>query len=112
MTKKYQTRTPQKLTTRGTVPDIPTKSNPPTKQERKPRRYIPASAPTVCPDCGHSTRMSGGRHTDPVRKTILEYRTCSKCGELLAAGRPMTKREAESLCSRAEAVKEYEETVK
>jgi len=79
---------------------------------RKPRRYIPASMPTVCPVCGHSTRMDDGRHVDPVRKTILEYRTCSKCNELLAAGRPMTPQETEMLCSRAQAVAEYEDTVK
>ena len=29
---------------------------------REPRRYIPASAPTVCPECGGNTRMDDGRH--------------------------------------------------
>jgi len=77
-------------------------------QTRKPRRYIPAGMPTVCPVCGHSTRMDDGRHVDPVRRKILEYRTCAHCGELLAAGRPMTPVEAERLCTRAEAVAEYE----
>ena len=52
--------------------------------------------------------MADGRHVDPVNKKILEYRTCSKCGLKVAAGRDMTEREAEGLCSRAEAVKEYE----
>jgi len=75
---------------------------------RKPRRYIPASMPCVCPDCGHGTRMDDGRHVDPVRQRILEYRTCAHCGAKLAAGRAMTPREAEMLCTRAEAVAEYE----
>jgi hypothetical protein len=77
--------------------------------QRKPRRYIPASMPTVCPDCGHNTRMDDGRHTDPVRRTVLEYRTCAHCNARLAAGRPMTLSEVGKLCSRAEAVAEYEQ---
>lgn len=79
-----------------------------TRDPRRPRRYIPANMPTVCPECGHSTRMDDGRHVDPVRRRILEYRTCAKCGAKLAAGRPMTAREVEMLCSRAQAVEEYE----
>lgn len=79
--------------------------------QRKHRRYIPASVPTVCPDCGHNTRMDDGRHTDPVRQKILEYRTCVKCGALLAAGRDMTEREKEILCTRREAIEEYEKSV-
>jgi hypothetical protein len=75
---------------------------------RKPRRYIPAPMPLVCPDCGHSTRMDDGRHVDPVRRKILEYRTCAWCGAKLAAGRDMTAVEVERLCDRAEAVAEYE----
>lgn len=78
---------------------------------RKPRRYIAASGPTVCPTCGHNTRMDDGRHVDPVRQTVLEYRTCTKCKALLAAGRPMTRTEAEKFCSRADAVAEYEREV-
>lgn len=78
----------------------------------KPRRYIAASMPCVCPTCGHNTRMADGRHVDPVRARILEYRTCIGCGALLAAGRPMTEMEKSRLCIRAEAVAEYEETVK
>ena len=107
--KKYKTRTP-KILTRGVIPNIPTLPEPPQKKERKPRCYIPASMPTICPKCGHSTRMADGRHVDPVRKKILEYRTCSKCGKKLAAGRDMTASEVESLCSRAEAVQEYEKS--
>ena len=53
--------------------------------------------------------MDDGRHVDPVRQRILEYRTCAHCGAKLAAGRAMTPREAEMLCTRAEAVAEYEE---
>lgn len=52
--------------------------------------------------------MADGRHVDPVRQRILEYRTCVKCAAKLAAGRPMTEREREQLCTRAEAVAEYE----
>lgn len=78
----------------------------------KPRRYIAASMPCVCPTCGHNTRMSDGRHVDPVRARILEYRTCVKCGALLAAGRPMTEVEKQKLCTRADAVAEYEQTLK
>ena len=80
-------------------------------KQRSPRRYIAANMPTVCPDCGHATRMSDGRHVDPVRKTILEYRTCKHCGELLAAGRPMTGREVERLCGFAGPVSDYEQTL-
>lgn len=80
-------------------------------QQRKNRRYIPASMPTLCPECGHNTRMDDGRHVDPVRCTILEYRTCSGCGAKLAAGRPMTDCEKRHLCSRVEAVKEYESEI-
>jgi C4-type Zn-finger protein len=102
MTQRYKTRRPE-LKTREVEPEV--------KQERKPRRYIPASMPVVCPDCGHTTRMADGRHVDPVRKTILEYRTCAKCGLKLAAGRIMTQRESESYCTHQEAVAEYEQTV-
>jgi hypothetical protein len=80
----------------------------PVVTQRKPRRYIPAAMPTVCPTCGHSTRMDDGRHVDPVRRNILEYRTCTWCGEKLAAGRPMTAIEEKTLCTRADAVAEYE----
>lgn len=76
---------------------------------RKPRRYIPAAMPCVCPDCGHGTRTDSGRYIDPVRQRILEYRTCAHCGAKLAAGRCMTPVEVETLCTRAEAVKEYED---
>lgn len=80
--------------------------------ERKPRRYIPASMPVVCPECGGPTRMADGRHVDPVRKTVLEYRTCARCGEKLAAGRPMVAHEEAQHCRGFEgAVKEYQESV-
>ena len=76
---------------------------------RKPRRYIPASAPTVCPDCGGNTRQASGRRPYPVRKTILEYRTCAHCGMKLAAERPMTAVEATRFCDGWEdAIAEYE----
>ena len=75
---------------------------------RTPRRYIPAAMPIVCLECGHSTRMDDGRHIDPVRKTVLEYRTCAHCHAKLAAGRPMTPREAEKYCSHIDAVTEYD----
>lgn len=78
----------------------------------KPRRYIPASAPVVCPVCKGNTRMDDGRHVDPVRGRILEYRTCAHCGAKLAAGREMTEREKALLCTRKEAVEEYESIVK
>ena len=78
------------------------------KAKRESRHYIEASMPTVCPDCGHTTRMADGRHIDPVKCTILEYRTCSKCEKRLAAGRKMTKREVERFCSHADAVAEYQ----
>lgn len=77
-------------------------------EARKPRRYIAANMPTVCPSCGHSTRMDNGRHIDQVRRRILEYRTCSKCMARLLAARPMTAREVETLCVRVEALAEYE----
>ena len=76
---------------------------------RNPRRYIAANMPTVCPECGHNTRMADGKHVDPVRRNVLEYRTCVKCGEKLAAGRPMTLTEEGKYCTRADAVAEYEE---
>jgi len=79
----------------------------PAKRDYAYRHYIPANMPTVCPDCGHSTRMADGRYVDPVRRTILEYRTCKKCGKKLAAGRPMTEREQDEYCTRSEAVGEY-----
>ncbi len=93
----YKTRDPQPV------------SRDPVPEKRAPRHYIPASMPTICPDCGHSTRMDDGRHVDPVRKTILEYRTCAHCGNLLAAGRQMTPVEEKKYCTRSEAVREYEE---
>jgi DNA-directed RNA polymerase subunit RPC12/RpoP len=80
-------------------------------QTRKPRRYIPASMPVVCPDCGHSTRMENGRHVDPVRRRVLEYRTCAHCGSKLAAGRDMTAKEAEILCTHADSVADYESSL-
>jgi len=84
----------------------------PQPQRRLPRRYIPANMPTVCPACQHNTRMDDGRHVDPVRQTVLEYRTCVKCGEKLAAGRPMTETEKVKLCGRADAIAEYEDTIR
>lgn len=81
-------------------------------QQRSLRRYIPASMPTLCPDCGGNTRMANGRHVDPVRSTVLEYRTCAHCGAKLAAGRGMTEREKGELCKHVEAVKEYENALK
>ena len=93
---------------RDPVPQARDPQPEPPAQQRRPRRYIPASMPTVCPECGHNTRMDGGRHVDPVRKTILEYRNCIKCRAPLAAGRKMTAREAEKLCTHAEAVREYQ----
>jgi hypothetical protein len=108
---RYKTRDPAPKI-RDPVPNIPTLPPCPPPKEWKARRYIPASAPCVCPDCGHSTRMDNGRHIDPVRRTILEYRTCSKCGAKLAAGRPMVAHEIESLCGRASAVAEYETTLR
>ena len=103
---KYTTRDP-KPTTRDPQPE----HNDPEPTTRKPRRYIPAPMPLVCPDCGHSTRMDDGRHVDPVRRKLLEYRTCNGCGALLAAGRDMTPVEVEKLCNRAEAVREYESSI-
>ena len=105
----YRTRDPQPVN-RDPVPNIPAVPPCLPKAQRKPRRYIPASMPTVCPECGHGTRMDDGRHIDPVRKKVLEYRTCANCAALLAAGRDMTPVEAERLCSRAEAVAEYEQS--
>jgi hypothetical protein len=52
--------------------------------------------------------MDDGRHIDPVRRKILEYRTCAWCNAKLAAGRDMTPVEVARLCDRAEAVAEYE----
>jgi len=96
MGRNYQTRDPQAKTR---DPEI------------APRRYIAASMPTVCPMCKANTRMDDGRHVDPVRRKILEYRTCIGCGARLAAGRDMTQTEVERLCTRAEAVSEYERAV-
>ena len=85
----------------------------PQPKHRDPRRYIPASMPTVCPDCGHNTRMNGGRHTDPGARRVLEYRTCIKCGAKLAAGRAMTKTEEAKFCTGFEvAVDQYYESKK
>lgn len=97
-------RHPVTVTTRDPIPT----ARDPEHQTRKPRRYIPANMPTVCPTCGANTRMDDGKHTDPVRRTVLEYRTCIKCGALLAAGRPMTQSEQERYCTRSAAVAEYE----
>jgi len=105
MTVAVKTRDP-KVQTRNTT-------NPPKKaKQRKSRSYIAASMPTICPDCGHSTRMADGRHVDPIRETILEYRTCSKCHKLLAAGRPMTECERQAYCSRKDAIQEYEDSIR
>ena len=83
----------------------------PQPTHRDPRRYIPASMPTVCPECGHNTRMNGGRHTDPGARRVLEYRTCIKCGAKLAAGRAMTKTEEAKFCTGFEAaVDQYYES--
>lgn len=103
----YTTRDPQ-VTVRDPVIETERQR---VVQQRQARRYIPASMPTVC-FCGGNTRMANGRHIDEVRRTILEYRTCSRCGAKLAAGRTMTEREQELLCGHAEAVKDYEDTIK
>ena len=103
--RKTRTPTPKtrnpKVTNRDPVPDQP----------RIPRRYIPAEMPTICPECGHSTRMDDGRYVDPVRQFILEYRTCTHCGAKLAAGRDMTEYEIQKHCSRKEAVAEYRQSI-
>ena len=116
MKQTYQKRVPSVVTRdpviamRGGVPNIPTL--PPVPKKRVARRFIAASAPVVCPACGGKTRMDDGRHVDPVRRMILEYRTCVRCGALLAAGRAMVAHEVAQLCSRADAVREYEESVR
>lgn len=81
--------------------------------QRQARRYIPASMPVVCPECGGPTRMADGRHIDPVRKTVLEYRTCARCGLKLAAGRPMIEHEVAHYCLGYEvAIAEYQQSVR
>lgn len=100
-------RHPVTVTTRDPIPT----AREPEPKTRKPRRYIPANMPTVCPICKANTRQDDGKHVDPVRQTVLEYRTCIKCGAKLAAGRPMTLSEKERLCSRADAVAEYESVI-
>ena len=82
----------------------------PVAATHRPRRCIPASMPTVCPLCGHSTRMANGRYIDPANRRIVEYRTCSKCGEKLGAVRDMTPREVETLCEHAVVVEDYQKT--
>jgi len=81
------------------------------KRPYAPRRCIQASMPTVCPVCGHNTRQDDGRHIDPVRARIVEYRTCVNCKLPLGAVRNMTEREKERLCTRAEVVADYEQIV-
>lgn len=78
------------------------------KREHKPRRYMPAEMPTVCPFCGHNTRIDGGKYNDPVNRNVVEYRSCIKCGELLTASRPMTKSEIEKHCTHSSAVEDYQ----
>jgi len=99
---KYTTRDPR-----------PTTRDPKPEQHEapkmKPRRCIPANMPTICPECGHNTRMNGGRYVDPVHGQIVEYRDCVKCDERLAAPRPMTEREREKHCTHVEAVAEYQQ---
>lgn len=91
----------------------PINRDPELTPQRKPRRYIPASMPIVCPDCGGPTRMDDGRHVDPVRQTVLEYRTCARCNAKLAAGRAMVKHEIETHCRGFEAaVREYQDSVR
>lgn len=88
----------------------PVNRDPVTVRDWKPRRYIQAPMPVACPDCGGGTRMADGRHIDVVRRKILEYRTCAKCGAKLAAGRDMTEQEKSELCKFEEAVREYEQS--
>ena len=102
MAKKIKTRTPA-VKDRDPQMDLPKK-----KIERAPRSYVEAAMPTTCPKCKHGTRMADGRHIDPVKRTILEYRTCSKCGHKIAAGRMMVEWEVEKYCSHAAAVAEYQ----
>lgn len=106
------TRDPQTSIRDPVIRQTPIEEPSTTATSRRPRRYIPASAPVVCPDCHGNTRMDDGRHVDPVRGRILEYRTCAHCGAKLAAGREMTEREKVLLCTRKEAVEEYESIVK
>ena len=103
--RKYRMRDPQTV---ARDPVIVEETARVVAQRMARRRYIAASMPTVCPECGGNTRMADGRHVDPVRKVILEYRTCAHCGVKLAAGRRMTAFEAAKLCTHAEAVAEYE----
>lgn len=93
-------------------PEISTRDPEIKKRQCIARRYIPASSPVVCPECGGMTRMSDGRHIDPVRKTIVEYRTCARCGIKLAAGRKMVAHEERKHCEFADCVKDYEESLK
>lgn len=92
-------------------PVIQTQAETTEKRQYHPRRCIQASMPTVCPVCGHNTRQDDGRHIDPVRGRIVEYRTCIKCKLPLGAVRNMTEREKERLCKNAEVIKEYEESL-
>lgn len=100
-------------TTNQSMPEVTTRdpapeNRDPVRRTCTPRLYIQANSPTVCPKCSGCTRMDNGRHVDPVRRKILEYRTCARCDAKLAAGRDMTEYEIEKLCVRAEAVEEYE----
>ena len=110
MAKKYKTRI-ETAATREPV-DIKTRNETPEPQQRKPRRYIAASMPTVCPACGHNVRQSDGRHLDPVRRTVLQYVTCCKCQLKLAAGRPMTLSETMKYCEMTPAILEYEQSLR
>lgn len=96
---RYKTRTP----------DVQSRDPEPAAATREPRRFITASMPTTCPDCGHHTRMSNGRYIDPANRKILEYRDCVECDAKLAASRDMTAREVERFCTHADAVKQYHE---
>lgn len=109
MAKKAKPIPAQKITHRDPVPQ---NRDPAPAKARKPRLYIDASMPTVCPQCKGTTRMDDGRHVDQIRRRVLEYRSCIRCGAKLAAGRAMTTGEIEKLCDRREAMAEYEEFVR
>lgn len=89
------------------VDDPPTTS---IKRKYKFWHYIKEPEPAMCPKCAGILRNYEGRsrYIDPVRKKIMQYKTCAHCGYEVGTVRSMTAAEEKEHCTHVDAVMEYQ----
>jgi len=97
---------PKTTSKRTTIPQ--TRNPNPKPRTPKVEHYVPMSAQRVCPMCGGTLRAAHGRHIDPVRKVVLGYSNCIKCGNPALVEAPMNGYQEHEFCTHTIAVAEYQ----